>query len=267
MADEELTRVLNELKGEDRRFWNPNRIYVRLTDTAAKGGEISISAQAIRNAFEGKDIYAYTSHLLRKEIERYAPGRLKDSLDQTDLDLGAFYKVSDREFRERGRSIEGHFQLYARSNVLPDYLWRGHAAFNLVEFDGRPRIISEIASYRPTIGTFDEKHYFSHGFASPCGVRSYFILLRSKYEKSDEMGATCVAERLNVNHENKVTKMMIYEIQYEPEKREYMNSKWLLLRREEDEICKDFAKIDTFENIDVLEDLCLMTKRGVRPKK
>ena len=67
--------------------------------------------------------------------------------------------------------------------------------------------------------------------------------------------------------EQKITKMMFYEIQYESETREYMYSNWILLRREQENICKDFVKIDKFQEDDILEDLCLMTKREADPSK
>jgi hypothetical protein len=183
-------------------------------------------------------------------------------LKDADLDLGRFFGSRSQDFRESGRAIHGDYQLYAKSNVLPNHLWRGSVSFRFDDDIEKPRIYVELEGYRPEIKSIGEKRYNSEGYAVPNGAQTYSIILRSTFEKGDEMSALCLAERMNLDHKGHVTKILVHSIQYELEKKSYMKSKWLLIRSDFNDICRDFINIDEFDDNIILEELCLMEEKN-----
>lgn len=178
-------------------------------------------------------------------------------LDEAELNLGRFYDLPENELRDKNNMIDGDYQLYARSNILPDYLWLGRMTFTTIENTGNSCLHVEVVSHHQEIENRSYKEFHSEGHGAPCGDRNYQVVLRSKYERGDETGALCIIRRLNLPHENKIDQLRVHAIQYESEKDYIMKNIWPLVRRHNNDIECGFVSISEIYNDLIAEELCL----------
>lgn len=260
-VDQELQDVLNQLKSEDAKTWNPRQVEHRIARNYERYGlEAPLSYTAISNAFSGKNITNRVSNALRSLVGQHDKSLLQATLESVDLNLQRFWDIDEGEFARSAREADGCYQVYARSNVFPDYLWLGRLTFSFVDDIRSPRLLAKSEAHRPQIGSLSEKIIVSDGYAAPNGSQSFFVVFRSRFERGDESGALCIFERVNRNHTGKIDKMMGHCLQFEAETKEYALSHWLVKRAECDKVRQEYVKISEFDEKPVLDELNLTTK-------
>ena len=260
-----LSAALKKMESQSGGGWNRKRIADNMKrDFANYGDTKPLGPTAIDKAYQGKDpLSARTIRVLRAFVKRYKPQFLSVPLTDTGLDLARFFNSSEEEMEQGGTAIEGNYQLYAQSNVIEDHLWLARVSFEFMRLPSPSRIVVELETERPAIKSRNAKYYHSDGLVAPRGAQSFFIIFRSTFEVADESGVVCIAERMN-QHEGKIDRLLVHAVQYELERKSYMQSKWLLIRKNSPirDMETTFIPIINFDDETILEELCLMeTKR------
>lgn len=263
VVDEELQRVLNQLRKQDKKFWNVNAVKERLfqqwedlgLDETLKDSPVGLSRTAVENAYAGSKISKKTQTSLRVLVNKFDKSLLYVPLEGADLNLGRFWGVLHKDFRKASKDVIGHYQTYARSNIDPKIIWLGHLSFRLGTDDTEPRLIAQLETHRPALGLYGEKRIISDGFACPKGTQTFFVVFRSRFEEDDEGGALCIFERLDRNHKGEIDRMRAYVVQYEAEKSGYFLSKWIVKRKAPDEIRQEYVELSEFGDQSVLDSL------------
>lgn len=248
-VQDRVAEAIKRLIADRSSGWTRNSIAEKLEQLHEAGlTPARCDNHSLERLLTGGRCQAGTVESVRQFLLHYTEIRIMRDMSESPIDLASFLSVPNSRYISAIRDIIGEYQLYAVSNIIPDFLWRARVQFWSEEEGLNARLYIYLKAARQRIDSFASKEYRSEGQVSPIGEYMYTTVFRSDFETGDESAVPTLFQRIGRTDDGNIERMRAHAIQYEPEEGRIMHSHWALVRADSLEI------VDTFIHRDDVKD-------------